>query len=629
MHESFFGLQKRPFLTYPTLERYCPVASQEQAFQASHRAINRSEGPVAILGGTGLGKSMVCLRIAENFRRSFEVILLSSSQICSRRALLQSLLFELRMPYRELNEGELRLSLLDRLQPSNENASDGLVLIVDEAQTLSIKLLDELRMITNLTRDGQPRVRLVLCGTHRLDEMLGHPQLESLNQRLAARCYLSPLNQAETINYLTHKVERCGASIQSVITEEAMQLIHRATDGVPRLIDQLADQSLRLAVESHQRPVSGSIIESAWASLQQLPLPWSDTSSPIDNKQNSIEFGSLEEDTENEFSTQEQSHLLPSGDFSQQTFSAQSHYSTPFFSSESTLDRNIYSPVPSAGMGLSGITLPSPSLNEYKPTATTPETNSETNDAWEDFLTRRQPPETTTQPFEFSEESFPASPTVDEMRWMQDTEDFTPSQSFQEDLQPSPLPQPSESPSNADLFGNDFQEEEDLSPFPNSGWTNPGLESPLTFEAASSLAFEPPQSIDSYKIDVFDRLPNETAASATQESFDQPYADLLDTLSSANMGAMTFDPNLEVRRISSDENYDRGHPFEGGLARQTRSAILSFADLQQNQSPVVSDDRDILIIEEDVPAYATDVASEPVTPVVVHPYKQLFSKLRS
>jgi hypothetical protein len=212
---------------------------------------------------------------------------------------------------------------------------------------------------------------------------------------------------------------------------------------------------------------------------------------------------------------------------------------------------------------------------------------------------------------------------------MQDTEDFSPSQNFQEDLKPSPLPQPSESPSNADLFGNDFQEEEDLSPFPNSGWTNPGLESPLTFEAASSLAFEPPQSVDRYKIDVFDRLPNETAASATQESFDQPYADLLDTLSSANMGAMTFDPNLEVRRISSDENYDRGHPFEGGLARQTRSAILSFADLQQNQSPVVSDDRDILIIEEDVPAYATDVASEPVTPVVVHPYKQLFSKLRS
>jgi type II secretory pathway predicted ATPase ExeA len=626
MHESFFGLQKRPFLTYPTLERYCPVACQEQAFQVTHRAISRAEGPVAVLGGTGLGKSMVCLRIAENFRRSFEVILLSSSQICSRRALLQSLLFELRMPYRDLSEGELRLSLLDRLQPSNENASDGLVLIVDEAQTLSIKLLDELRMITNLTRDGQPRVRLVLCGTHRLDEMLGHPQLESLNQRLAARSYLSPLNQAETINYLTHKVERCGVSIRSVMTEESMQLIHRATDGVPRLIDQLADQSLRLAFETHQRPCSGSTIESAWASLQQLPVPWSDTSSPIESEPSSIEFGALEEDTDNEFSTQEANHLLPSGAFSQQTFSDQSNYSTQFCSSESTVDRNVFFPVPSAGMGLSGVSLPSPPTNESKPITNA----SEANDTWEDFLTSRSQQVAITQPLEFHDETFPASPTLDEMRWIQVTEDFPPTQNFHDDAVPASIEQPADSPSNTDLFGNDFQEEEHLAPFHHAGWTNPGLESPLTFEAAPSLAYEHPQTFDRYDIEMFDQLPDESAATNTaHETFEQPYADLLDTLSSANMSAMTFDPNLEVRKTSPVENYDRDYPFEGGLARQTRSSILSFADLQQNQSPVVSDDRDILIIEEDVPAYTNDGAFEPATPAVIHPYKQLFSKLRS
>ncbi|MFN9916157.1 MAG: AAA family ATPase, partial [Pirellulaceae bacterium] len=109
---------------------------------------------MANFGGAGLRKSMVCLRVGDTFRRAYEVVLLSSSQICSRRALLQNLLFELRMPYRDMNEGELRLSLLDRLQPSHENPTDGLVLIVDEAQTLSIKLLEELRMITNLARDG-------------------------------------------------------------------------------------------------------------------------------------------------------------------------------------------------------------------------------------------------------------------------------------------------------------------------------------------------------------------------------------------------------------------------------------------------------------------------------------------
>ncbi len=341
MHETFFGLQKRPFLAVPTLDRYCPVECQEAAFENCTRAIARAEGPVAILGGTGLGKTMLCLRIGEAFRGNFEVVMLASSQICSRRALLQSLLFELRMPYRDLSEGELRLSLLDRLQPSNENPTDGLVLIVDEAQTLSVKLLDELRLITNLARDGVPRVRLVLCGTLRLDELLGSPQLESLNQRLACRCYLTPLNQSQTLYYLTYKVERCGASIHSVFTDDAMRLIHRATDGVPRLIDQVADQALRVAAESRQRPISASLVETAWASLQQIPLPWSDPGSPIAQPATSIEYGSLDEDGDHDFASSEPLDK----DASYQEPSKSTNY----------FDRPIVSPVPSAGMGLSSV----------------------------------------------------------------------------------------------------------------------------------------------------------------------------------------------------------------------------------------------------------------------------------
>ncbi len=307
MHETFFGLRKRPFLAVPTLERYFPVSSQESAVQSCMRAIQRAEGPVAVIGGTGLGKSMVCLRVVDTFRRNYEVILLDSSQICSRRALLQSLLFQLKMPYRDLSEGELRLSLMDRMLSTHESPTDGFLLVVDEAQSLSAKLLEELRLITNMMRDGMPRVRLVLAGTMRLEEMLGLPQLESLNQRLACRSYLMPLTGPESASYLTHKIELCGAPIHSVFTDDAIRLIHRATDGVPRLLDQVADQALRIAAESRQRPVSASVVEAAWAQLQQLPLPWSDSSnSHSSSSAHTIEFGSLDEDHESEFT--ESSH---------------------------------------------------------------------------------------------------------------------------------------------------------------------------------------------------------------------------------------------------------------------------------------------------------------------------------
>ena len=279
MYESFFGFVKRPFLAASTLDRYFPAACMEQTFQTAARAIQRGEGPVAIFGGTGLGKTMCCLRIAESFRRNFEVVMLSSSQLITRRALLQSLLYELRMPYRDMTEGELRLTLMSRLQPSTENPTDGLVLVIDEAQTLSMKLLDEIRLLTNVVRNGVPRVRLVLCGTMRLEDCLSHPHMDSLNQRLAARCYLTPLSSPETSQYVIHKIELSGVEGSSVMTRDALDAIYRGSDGIPRLIDQLADQALMLACQDRQRPVSAAIVGRAWCMLQQLPNPWSEPES--------------------------------------------------------------------------------------------------------------------------------------------------------------------------------------------------------------------------------------------------------------------------------------------------------------------------------------------------------------
>ena len=282
MYETFFGFDKRPFLTVPTLDRYFPATSIEQAYQTASRCIHRGEGPVAIIGGTGLGKTMCCLRIADSFRKSFEVVMLASSQICTRRALLQSLLYELRLPYREKSEGELRLTLMNRLQSFTESQSEALVLVVDEAQTLVPKLLDELRLLTNIVRNGVPRVRLVLCGTMKLEDILSHPQMESLNQRLARRCYLTPLGMDETARYIQHKVELCGVNIQSAMTRDAVDALYRGSDGIPRLIDQLADHAFLQGAAERIKPISAALISQAWCILQQLPNPWSEPTVPAD-----------------------------------------------------------------------------------------------------------------------------------------------------------------------------------------------------------------------------------------------------------------------------------------------------------------------------------------------------------
>jgi len=103
--------------------------------------------------------------------------------------------------------------------------------------------------------------------------------MDSLNQRLAARCYLTPLSLQETGEYVRHKIELSGVDSATVMTRDSLEAIYRGSDGIPRLIDQLVDQSLMLACNDRERPVSASMVGRAWCMLQQLPNPWSEPDS--------------------------------------------------------------------------------------------------------------------------------------------------------------------------------------------------------------------------------------------------------------------------------------------------------------------------------------------------------------
>lgn len=314
MYESTFGFRQRPFVAAPTIDRYYAASGIEHVRWSTSRCIQRGVGPAVIIGGAGLGKTMACLLLAGEFVHGMDVVLLTSSQICTRRALLQHLLYELQLPYAERSEGALRLALHQRLLPHGNAGNEGLVLIVDEAQTLSTKLLDELRLLTNLVHQGIPRVRLVLCGTMKLEDLLSHPTLESLNQRIASRSYLTPLSSYETAQYVKHKIEWAGVHPDQVITADALDALFRGSDGIPRLIDQLADHAFFLAFQTQSKLINAALVGRAWSELQQLPNPWSDPQPPhpapisthtastgiLDvpsshGSENFIEFGSLED----------------------------------------------------------------------------------------------------------------------------------------------------------------------------------------------------------------------------------------------------------------------------------------------------------------------------------------------
>jgi hypothetical protein len=149
-----------------------------------------------------------------------------------------------------------------------------LLLLVDEAQTLSMKLLDELRILTNTLCEGKPCVHLILAGTLKLEDTLAHPHMESLHQRIVARHYLAPLSHSETLRYVQRKIELAGGNVASVFQPDALEAIYRASDGIPRLIDQLADQAILQSGFEAQKPIPASRIGAVWTQLHQLPSPW-------------------------------------------------------------------------------------------------------------------------------------------------------------------------------------------------------------------------------------------------------------------------------------------------------------------------------------------------------------------
>ncbi|HVX59243.1 MAG TPA: AAA family ATPase [Pirellulales bacterium] len=312
MYEAFFQLKHRPFTAAARIDRYFPAQAIEAARQALARCIERAEGAGMLVGPSGTGKTLVCHLLAEQFRQHFAVALLSNGRLTTRRELLQAILFELGLPYRRMEEGELRLSLIDYLS-SDQPGNQGLLLLLDEAHTFPIRLLEEVRLITNLVRHGQPRVRLVLSGSPVLEERFASPRLEAFAQRIASRSYLEPFDHAQTRQYVISQIAAVGGDAERIFTSDALDAIYRATDGIPRLINQVCDHALILALAGGRRQLSAAGIEEAWADLQQLPTPWNGASRGENRepqRDGIIEFGGLDaEDEESEAEAAAGSHL--------------------------------------------------------------------------------------------------------------------------------------------------------------------------------------------------------------------------------------------------------------------------------------------------------------------------------
>ncbi|GAA4420162.1 ExeA family protein [Bremerella cremea] len=298
MYEEFFGFSHRPFPSVPSLAGYVESDSHAEAIDTILRCVRRDEGIATLVAAPGLGKSTIALRLKDELDGQFEVVHLNSGHCGSRRALLQALAYELGLPHRGMEEGELRIQFAEHVERVDSRRLMGIVILADEADLLPIRLLEELRLLTNFAHNERSRVSVVLMGNLSLEERLASPYLVSFNQRIGARAYLQPLSNAEVSLYVRQQIKQAGAK-RTIFDDSAIEAIARLTTGVPRLINQICDHSLLLASLGDMRTLDGEGVEEAWADLQRLPAPKRQIRHDAAHSTDSlIEFGSLEEPTE-------------------------------------------------------------------------------------------------------------------------------------------------------------------------------------------------------------------------------------------------------------------------------------------------------------------------------------------
>jgi hypothetical protein len=168
------------------------------------------------------------------------------------------MLYDLSLPYEGRSEQELRLALTDYLL-SNCAAGRRTVLLIDEAQHLSVDLLEELRLFGNLEARSSKAIQVILVALPCLAQTLGLPELVALQQRLAVRVRLEALGVHEAADYLVHQLRSAGGRPEKIISDEALGLLARATKGIPRLLNQAAHQALSLALAGEAAEVDAEV----------------------------------------------------------------------------------------------------------------------------------------------------------------------------------------------------------------------------------------------------------------------------------------------------------------------------------------------------------------------------------
>ena len=263
MYQSFYQLTQPPFRNTPEQAMFFASEQHQEALAAAQYAVAQQAGVVLITGGLGTGKTTVAHTLAQQLGEAVTVVRPTPALHRGDELLRQVL----RAVGVKMSRHDDRARLVERVTAAAIDLADRhrpLVVIADEAQTHGDGVLDELRLLADLDRDGQRLVQVVLVASLPILARLDKPRHAALRQRVAMVRTLAALDPRHTDLYIKHRLAQASADAKDVKVSfrgDAVVEVYRYSGGVPRLINTVCDHALLLAMVKQQTVVTALLVK--------------------------------------------------------------------------------------------------------------------------------------------------------------------------------------------------------------------------------------------------------------------------------------------------------------------------------------------------------------------------------
>ena len=270
MYAQFFGLNQEPFSIAPDPRYLFMSRRHREALAHLLYGLNGGGGFVLLSGEIGAGKTTVCRCFLEQIPKNCNVAYIFNPKLTVLE-LLKSICDEFGIAVAPQASGPATVK--DYTDPLNEfllkthAAGQNNVLIIDEAQMLSADVLEQLRLLTNLETTERKLLQIILIGQPELRTMLARPELEQLAQRVIARFHMKALSEAETRQYIQHRLAVSGMTRSLPFDRDAIERIHQLSRGIPRRINLLCDRAMLGAYARGTHRIGREIIAKAAAEV--------------------------------------------------------------------------------------------------------------------------------------------------------------------------------------------------------------------------------------------------------------------------------------------------------------------------------------------------------------------------